>query len=305
MKSLRSLLLLAAAAAFAALGEADPVKVGDLQKLTAIENSYPFWSPDGSRIVFHSNRTGRRQIYVMNADGSGLKRLTGDTSEDGTPAWSPDGARIVFQSDRDGNDEIYVMDADGSHPVNLTHNPGSDSHPYWSPDGARILFNSNRDDGENDEVYTMKADGTDLRRLTRNDLWDTYASWSPDGRKIAFRRRLKEPGMDSDGKPSNFNSEVFVMDGDGGHAVNLTRSPAFDGYPAWTPDGRIVFASNRSGAFQILVMNAHGGDLRVVVPNAGDEVTHPQWSRAGKLVFTREREGSVDLWVKDVSAPAL
>jgi Tol biopolymer transport system component len=273
------------------------------QKLTAIENSYPFWSPDGGRIVFHSNRSGNRDLYVINADGSGLTRLTDNPAGDGTPAWSPDGARIVFQSDRDGNDEIYVMRSDGSQPVNLTRNLASDSHPYWSPDGTRIIFNSNRDDGENDEVYTMKADGTDLRRLTRNDIWDTYASWSPDGRKIAFRRRLKEPGVGSDGKPIPLNSEIFVMDADGSHAVNLTRNPAFDGYPAWTPDGRIVFASNRSGAFQILTMDAQGGDLRVVVPNPGDEVTHPQWSRTGKLVFTREREGSVDLWVKDAGPP--
>jgi TolB protein len=75
-------------------------------------------------------------------------------------------------------------------------------------------------------------------------------------------------------------------------------------YPAWTPDGRIVFASNRSGSFQIYVLDAAGTDLRVVVPATGDEVTHPQWSRTGKLAVTREREGAVDLWIKDVGPPS-
>jgi len=77
------------------------------------------------------------------------------------------------------------------------------SYPFWSPDSTRIIFNSTRDAGETDDVYAMKADGSDVRRLTQNDIDDTYASWSPDGRKIALRKRIKEPGIDGEGKPSS------------------------------------------------------------------------------------------------------
>ncbi|HEX5720952.1 MAG TPA: hypothetical protein VF179_32660 [Thermoanaerobaculia bacterium] len=279
------------------------VKAGELKKVTNVESSYPFWSPDGSRIVFQSDRNGNSDIYIMKSDGTGLTRLTDRPEADQTPAWSPDGTRIVFQALRDGNEEIYVMNADGSNQVNVTRHPSNDSHPYWSPDGKRIIFNTNRDTGETDEVYTMQADGTDLRRLTTNDIWDTYASWSPDGKKILLRKRIKEPGIDGEGKPMDFNSEIFVMEADGSGAVNLSRNPAFDGWPSWSPDGRrILFSSNRSGTFGVYVMNADGSGVQpLMMSQPGEEHTKPIWSRDGKkIVCTRTKDGNVEIFTLDV-----
>lgn len=147
----------------------------------------PLWSPDG-RITFSSNRDGcdGTEIYVMNADGSGVIRLTNDFGHDSEPAWSPDGRRIAFSSDRDGDWDIYVMNADGSDVRRLTDNSDADSQPAWSPDGQRIAFVSDRDgDGE---IYVMNADGTEVRRLTDNSAWDGNPVWSPDGRLIASAR---------------------------------------------------------------------------------------------------------------------
>ena len=87
----------------------------------------------------------------MNADGSGVTRLTGNDAVDGSPSWSPDGRRIAFDSTRDGNREIYVMNADGSGVTRLTHNPADDGYPAWSPDGRHIAFDSDRDG--NREIY--------------------------------------------------------------------------------------------------------------------------------------------------------
>lgn len=92
----------------------------------------PAWSPDGSRIAFSSDRAGDFEIYVMNADGTGVTRLTDHPGSDLSPSWSPDGHRLAFESDRNGDFEIYVVNSDGSGLVNLTQHPASDRDPRWS-----------------------------------------------------------------------------------------------------------------------------------------------------------------------------
>jgi Tol biopolymer transport system component len=93
----------------------------------------PAWSPDGTRIAFYSDRTGRNQIYVMDSDGRNLQRLTDNNANDASPAWSPNGTKIAFNSDRDGNYEIYVMNIDGSNQVRLTNTTMDKWGPFWEP----------------------------------------------------------------------------------------------------------------------------------------------------------------------------
>jgi TolB protein len=142
------------------------------------------WSPDGRQIAFVNNvSTGLpgpgaagskddSEIYVMNADGSGTRRLTHNVGYDGEPAWSPDGREIAFQSKRRfgsnaGKGEIYVMNADGSGKRNLTRNRAQDGSPSWSPDGRRIAFVSNRDGRF--EAHVMNADGSGQRSLASQE----------------------------------------------------------------------------------------------------------------------------------------
>ena len=104
-------------------------------------DSHPAWSPDGTRIAFHSNREENTEIYVMNADGTNPINLTNHPAVDRGPDWSPDGLRIAFSSNRDGdweknrndNWEVYVMNADGTNPINLTNHPKWDSQTSWEP----------------------------------------------------------------------------------------------------------------------------------------------------------------------------
>ena len=221
-------------------------------RLTALPfslDSEPAWSPDGSQIAFTSSQgsymdmqVGRvtiYNIYVINADGSGLTCLTGNNAGGDTPSsvaelneawntspsWSPDGQQIIFRSNRDGNDEIYVMAADGSEQRNLTHHPASDADPAWSPDGTRIAFVSDRDgDGE---IYVMDADGSNPTRLTDSPRKDTHPAWSPDGQWIAFySNREGDLGL---------NFEIYVMRADGSGQTRLTYHGDFDGFPAWQP----------------------------------------------------------------------
>jgi Tol biopolymer transport system component len=101
---------------------------------------------------------GNPELYVMNADGSDLRRLTDSTGANTNADWSPKGDRIAFESTRDGNSEIYVMNADGSDPVRLTTFDRVDTKPTWSPTGDRIAFHRQVD--KHLQVYTMNVDGT-------------------------------------------------------------------------------------------------------------------------------------------------
>src|SRR6185436_7223043 len=101
-----------------------------------------------NRIAFVSNRDSAGiDIYLMDPDGSNVRRLTTDSSSEAQPAWSPDGGRIAFVSDRRGagGTDIYVMDTLGTNVVNLTNDAAVDLAPAWSPDNQKIAFHSNRD----------------------------------------------------------------------------------------------------------------------------------------------------------------
>ncbi len=158
---------------------------------SAAFDASPAWSPDGRHIAFDSNRDGIFEVYVMNADGSGVTRLTGNGG--GNPAWSPDSRRIAFDSYHDGNREIYVMNADGSGVTRLTHNPADDGYPSWSPDGQRITFDSTRDG--NREIYVDER--RRLRRLTPHQQLRSRLD-PPLGRPMAAASRLHSGGRARD-----------------------------------------------------------------------------------------------------------
>ena len=260
-----------------------------------------------ARIAFSSNRDGDNDIYVMDADGGNLRRLTNNSDGDGDPVWSPDGKRIAFTSDRDGHvnrhgwptHDIYVMDADGSNQQNLTNHPAADWDPSWSPDGKRIAFTSWRDGPFNIEVYVMDTDGNNLQNLTNHPRDDRNPSWSPDGAQIVFSARRKGHFENK----FSITHEVYVMDADGGNQRRLTENRNNDWDPVWSPDGkRIAFEADRKGnleKFDIYVMDADGGNLQNLTQHRAWD-SSPSWSPDNeRIVFHSKRDGNAEIYVMD------
>jgi Tol biopolymer transport system component len=197
---------------------------GDQHLLTEMRARFPSWSANG-KIAFDTGGRGTSDIFVVNADGSGLEQLTNaPAARNIRPDWSPNGQRIAFTSRRDGNDEIYVMNADGSEPTRITNNSFSDNAPAWSPNGQQIVFQRTLDDG-NTELYSMNADGSDQTRLTNYRGRDQDPDWSANGKTIAFERDIEpiEEGI----------LQVFVMNADGTDPTPLTGLPSENGHPGW------------------------------------------------------------------------
>ncbi len=237
------------------------------------------------RIAFTSDRSGQREIYVMNADGSSQTQITNNSALRGDMTWSPDGQHIAFSSDRSGNEDIYVMNADGSGQTQITNNSAADIMPAWSPDGQLIAFSSNRDG--NWEIYVMNANGSGQIRLTNNSAADDTPTWSPDGQRIAFT-------SDRDS-----NSQIYVMNTDGSGQSRLTNNPASEYGSSWSPDGRhIAFTSTRESSGDIYVMNAAGGGQTRLTNNPASEYGS-SWSPDGRhIAFARlNRDGNWEIYV--------
>jgi Tol biopolymer transport system component len=147
-------------------------------------DEYPVWSPDGSRLAFGCtlgrilpSRVGDFELCVVNADGTGLRRITDAPGVSATGGWSQEGRRIAFASSRDQDPggvspcgDLFTVDAEGSRLAKLTDGPARDCGPSWSPDGRHLLFSSDRaDPGGDSDLYVMNRDGSAITRLTHAD----------------------------------------------------------------------------------------------------------------------------------------
>jgi Tol biopolymer transport system component len=228
------------------------------------------WSPDGTKLAFHTKAGGNVDIYVVNADGQNLKRLTEHEAEDSSPHWHPSGQKLVFESNRDGNFEIYTMTAAGQVIENLTNDPGNDITPAWSPDARKIAFSGKRGKTLGD-IFVMDADGVNPQNITNNRSKDLDPRWSPDGKQFIFTSERNGAG------------DIFLMDinGENQKQINFEPDPGFvgiDGAPIWSPDGKeVAYEVCGAGTCKILVIDPDKPQNRLVLAQPGQFNRSPAW----------------------------
>ena len=215
----------------------------------------PAWSPDGTTIAFASRRSGTSHIYVMDANGGDLRRLTDSTQDDDHPSWSPDGARIVFS--REG--AIFTVAASGGTARRIGSRPGSAVDPAFSPDGGRIAYGYRRPGFEIREVFVMNADGTGVRQLTKLESTSGLPAWSPDGRRIAFQSSAQLG-----------HAEIYTIGVDGKGLRRVTSSDSDVIQPAWSPEAGLSYV--RDGA---IWLQSNGKERRLTSGNDND--SSPAW----------------------------
>ncbi len=199
------------------------------------------WSPDGLQIAFSQSVDLNSELYVIGADGRGLRRLTAHGASDVLPRWSPDGARIAFASDRGTSLrmpipelDLWILDVPSSDTRALTQGLGDVLGHSWSPDGEKIVF-SRADVGDRPggDLWVIEVDTGDVELLARGDF--AWPEWSPDGDTIAAVTHR-------DGDPF-----IVLLDARTRHAVNVTNGDL----PRWTPDSHSLLVTRANSIVKV------------------------------------------------------
>lgn len=311
--------------------------LGNIRQLTfGGNNAESYFSASGKQLIFQRQlqvNAGCDQEYIMNIDGSGVRRVSNGLGRT-TCGYFYDGDRRIFYSstfknspdcppvpDRShgyvwpvGHLEIYTSKPDGSDLRPLTDNGAYNAEGTLSPDGKTIIFTSTRD-GDLD-VYTMNVDGSNVRRITSRVGYDGGAVFSPDGKTIVWRAGYPTTAADSTDylnllaqhlvRPSRV--ELWVANADGSNPRQITHLGGANFAPSFHPDGkRIIFSSNyetpRSGNFDLYLVNLDGTGLTKIT-TAGTFDGFPMFSPdARKLVWASNRnfkvEGETNLFIAD------
>jgi len=240
-------------------------------------------------IAFASNRSGHKEIFIMDYDGQDQRPLSGHQSISMAPAWSPPGDGLAYVSYFTGHPSIYWVELATGDKRPIVEDGLHNFTPTFSPDGQWVAFT--RSLQGNTEIFKINRRGGEPVQLTKSDRIDANPAWSPDGRQIAFT-------SDRAGSP-----QIYLMDADGGNVRRLTREGLSNDGAAWNPDGTwIAYAHRNEGGqrYDIAIINLATEENRLLTSAPGSNEA-PSFSPDGKhIVFESTRDGGSQIWVIDV-----
>lgn len=223
------------------------------------------WSPDGERIAFSARDDtspfAAADLFVVDADGTNLRRITQTPLFEDNPIWSPDGSRLLYERfenvENGSGRELMVVDVNGGNPRVVFPDLGVGQGFTWAPDGQRIAFIAGctraapcLQDETSPEIFVVRADGTELRRLTDDIIYVHGLSWAPSGDRLAYIE-----------SPVNGDTEIFTIRVDGTNRRPVTTNSSLESSPRWAPDGqRIAFQGFSTGESALHVINVDGSD---------------------------------------------
>jgi TolB protein len=268
------------------------------------------WAPDGSTIVFTSERAGSADLYRIREDGSELERLTDDPAYDDQAAFSPDGNQLVYVTTRaDGTSDLWILDLNSSQARPLTSGPGGDFRPTWSPDGEWIAFSSDRlsdlpfaygrwEHLQLVDLYLIRPDGSDLRQLTEHGEFCGSPRWTGDGLQVVAYCMTAQQTMD--GRRAvperDEDTRIVAIDIDGGNVTELDVGPGVNFNPSLLGNDLIAYIrrdTDDAGVFYSNGTRGPSGPVRMAdwSPDGARVVYHKRMSI--------ERQPWVETYSKD------
>jgi TolB protein len=242
--------------------------------------------PFGSRLAFEYRepKSSRKDLRVVDLDGSNMQPLTRNNLLNLSPAWSPDGKQLVYTSYKRRNPDLYLMNVVTGNETVISNRAGTNTGGSFSPDGQSIVASLSFEGDSN--IYTLDLQGKILARLTKGGSIDVQPVFSPDGGRIAFT-------SDRVGNPN-----VFLMNKDGSQLHRLTINGKYNSSPAWNSTGEwIAYFSRDDG--NIWLTKPDGSETKRLTNGEGTN-EDPSWSPDGRyVVFSSNRAGTFDLWAAD------
>ncbi len=222
-----------------------------------------------SKISFIATRSGHKEVYVADYDGSNVRQMTHDGVISVHPSISPNTRKIAYTGYQSGYADVYVIDLASGARSRVANYPGTNSGASFSPDGDRLALTISKDG--NPELYTIGANGGGARRLTHTHGVESGPTWSPSGDEIIY-------SSDDRGSP-----QLYRISASGGSGQMISTGHNYCTEPNWSPDGKKVAFNVRSGGeFQIAVLDLQGGGVHIV--GVGED---PAWGPDSRhVVFT-------------------
>lgn len=248
--------------------------------------------PFTSKVAFVSDKTGKKEIYVMDYDGSNPIKVTSRFQHAMSPAWSSDGKSLVFTAVTKNaknvrNHNLFVYDLPSGKISMLSNRQGINSGAVYSPVGKQLALTMSFPG--NAEIFLMDPTSKVVQRITNSFGLDVDPSWSPDGKSLAFV-------SDRSGRPM-----VYKMESSGANVQRLTYAGFYNATPSWSPAGnKIAFAGWDAGKFDIFIMNTDGTNIERLTKSMGNN-EDPDFAPDGYfIVYSSNRKGKKNLYITNV-----